>query len=74
MVWQDQSGGSWVWGLYPIDQNHTRLVSRLRIKYPWRSPFLLVTLPLMELGDPIMMRKELMGIKRRAEAQTIRRT
>jgi hypothetical protein len=26
------------WGLYPVDEGTTRLVTRVRIRYNWKSP------------------------------------
>jgi hypothetical protein len=67
MLWQDQGGGTWAWGLYPIDEQRTRLITRMRGPYNWKSPLVVPTLFLMEFGDIIMIRKVLRGIKRRAE-------
>lgn len=68
MVWESQdSSSTWAWALYPLDERRTRLVTRIRVLYRWTSPAIVLTLFLMELGDPIMIRKELLGIKRRAE-------
>jgi hypothetical protein len=63
---------SWAWLLTPIDGGHTRLVTRLKERYPWRtSPGLaLLTAVLFEFGDFPMMRKLLLGIRRRAEQRT----
>ncbi len=58
---------SWAWGLYPMPDGGTRLVTRVRAPYSLRQPVSLVWLPLMELADFPMMRKCLLGIKRRAE-------
>jgi hypothetical protein len=62
-----RSGGpvTWAWGLYKIDAQRTRVVTRLR----WRAtnPVSQFTLDAFEI---IMMRKCLLGIKRRAEAPT----
>ena len=30
LLWQYQGGGTWAWGLYPLDGQRTRLVSRMR--------------------------------------------
>lgn len=57
---------TWVWGLYPEDGQQTRLVTRLR----WRvggGPSLL----LVEAVEIWMMRKCLLGIKRRVEAASV---
>ncbi len=56
------SNATWVWGLYPEDASHTRLVTRLRANArDVRSRILL------DLGEIVMMRKCMLGIKRRAE-------
>jgi hypothetical protein len=61
-VW---AGSSWAWGMYPLDGTHTRLVTRLRVDVDSiRSKVLL------DLGEIVMMRKCMLGIKRRAEAAT----
>ena len=58
-TWTD---ATWVWGLYPEDASHTRLVTRLRADARGvRSRIFL------DLGEIIMMRKCMLGIKRRAE-------
>ena len=54
---------TWAWGLYPLDREHTRLVTRLR----WRVDSS-VSILLMEAGEIWMMRKCLLGIKQRVEA------
>ena len=46
---------------------HTRLITRLRSRYAWTKPAIVTELILMEIGDPFMMRKCLLGIKQRAE-------
>jgi len=52
------------WGLYPIDESHTRLVLRDREVYDWKMPWFLITDP----GGFVMSRQTLLGIKQRAEA------
>ena len=60
-------GSTWVWRLDPLDDGRrTRLVVRLTESYA--LPWALFTAPLMEIADFPMMRKELLGIRRRAEA------
>jgi hypothetical protein len=68
MLWWDRKGEySWEWQLDPIDDESTRLVTRLRATYPplWSSktPYVM----LATTGDIVMIRKELLGIKGRAE-------
>jgi hypothetical protein len=58
----DWSNATWAWGLYPEDGSHTRLVTRLRA-----NPTHLPSRVLLDLGEIIMMRKCMLGIKRRAE-------
>jgi hypothetical protein len=58
-TWSD---ATWVWGLYPEAEDRTRLVTRLRVNADSiRSQFFL------DFGEIIMMRKCMLGIKRRAE-------
>jgi hypothetical protein len=67
MLWWDGKGrSSWAWGLYPVDEARTRLITRVRTRYKWLSPWILFDM-LVEFTDIIMMRKMLLGIKERAE-------
>jgi hypothetical protein len=59
------SNATWVWGLEPLNDHQTRLVTRLRANAKSiRSRLFL------DLGEIIMMRKCMLGIKRRAECAT----
>jgi hypothetical protein len=59
---------TWAWKLTPLDGGGTRLVTRLKERYDWRSPrWAPLTVILFEFGDFPMMRKLLLGIRRRAE-------
>ena len=67
MLWWDKQGDvTWCWGLYPQDDSHTRLITRVRLHYRWTSPAILFNL-LLDIGDIVMMRKCMLGIKQRAE-------
>jgi hypothetical protein len=66
MLWE-KPASTWVWSLQPLGDDATRLVTRLRLRYRWRKPNVVADLILMELGDFSMMRRELLGIRRRAE-------
>ena len=67
MLWWDGKGGmSWVWGLYPVDEARTRLITRVCLHYDWRSSSILFHM-LVEFTDIVMMRKSMLGIKERAE-------
>jgi hypothetical protein len=68
--WTGKDGGTtWAWGLYPTSGGATRLVTRVRAPFSWRQPLSAVWILLDEVADFPMMRKCLLGIKRRAEAQ-----
>ena len=60
------SAGTWLWHLEPIDETHTRLLTRMRDEYRWTSPYIVIQL-LVDAFDFPFMRKVLLGIKARAE-------
>ena len=67
MLWWDNKGDStWYWGLSPLDESQTRLITRVRTQYHWLRPSILFSL-LVEFTDIVMMRKCMLGIKQRAE-------
>jgi hypothetical protein len=68
MLWA-KPHSTWAWTLVPLEGGGTRLIVRLKDRYEWRaSPGnALLTLILFEFGDFPMMRKLLLGVKRRAE-------
>jgi hypothetical protein len=71
MLWVFREKGqwenaTWAWGLYEEDAGRTRLVSRLRVTYRWARPSI-VPMLLTDVVELVMMRKCLLGIKRRAE-------
>ena len=70
MLWWTGKAGqtTWAWGLYPTSGGATRLVTRVRAPFSWRQPVSAVWILLDEIADFPMMRKCLLGIKRRAEA------
>ncbi len=61
------SSGTWLWRLEPLDEGHTRLLTRMRDHYRWTSPYILIQLAVDAFDFPFM-RKALLGIKARAEA------
>lgn len=61
-------GATWSWELYRIDDEKTRLVSRLRQKYTFDSYQGVVSWSLIDAIEILMMRTTLRGIKYRAEA------
>jgi hypothetical protein len=66
MLWH-KPGGTWLWQLERDGAGCTRLITRLRSRYTWTRPTIVTELVLMEVGDPFMMHKCLLGIKQRAE-------
>jgi hypothetical protein len=71
MLWVDKIGNAtWLWYLMADGKNKTRLLTRLKTKYVWRG-FWIIYYLLYDIGDIIMMRKCMKGIKRRAEFETI---
>jgi hypothetical protein len=74
LLWWDTKGDmTWLWQLDPLDGRRTRLISRVRGRYHWTSPGILFSL-LVDVGDVVMMRKCMRGIKRRAEREARQRT
>jgi len=59
---------TWAIGLYPVDDTHTRLVSRVRARLNRWTPETVFWLLLLDPGQFIMERKWLLGLKERAEA------
>lgn len=73
MVWvssETPAIGTWTWSLEPIDESHTRLITRLRGSYRWTSPIILLEL-WVDWGDLPFMRHSMLGIKQRAEGEII---
>mgnify|MGYP001827824768 FL=1 len=63
---------SWSFGLYELDEAHTRFVLRIRIRM---KPLMQVItfLPVLDFGSFLMVRWMLLGIKARAEMLAARR-
>ena len=49
------------------------MISRLRVRYAWTSPMITYYL-IQDVGDIVMLRKRMLGIKERAERGTATRT
>lgn len=64
----EQERSSWAWELHAVDARRTRLVTRLRIRTQQLRSWLV-----LDVFEIVMTRRHLLGIKRRAEAQTARR-
>ena len=70
LIWSGEPGwGGFTWALYPVDENHTRLISRIRWSHNWKKPGQLGFDLLTEFGDHLAIRKILQGVKGRAEGR-----
>jgi hypothetical protein len=69
LLWWDNKTKltTWSWAADPMSNGQTRLITRVRARPSWRHPTTVVWLVLTEVADLPMMRKCLLGIKRRAE-------
>jgi hypothetical protein len=70
LVWWDRKTQltTWAWALDPLSDGRTRLVTRVRARPSRRHPTTAWWLVVTEVADFPMMRKCMLGIKRRAEA------
>lgn len=69
MVWWEKADTlQWTWALYPVDNTRTRLITRIRWRYNWFSPWVPFYI-MMDAGDFIMMRQCMLGIRDRAEGK-----
>ncbi len=72
LIWSGASGrfpGAFTWALYPVDANHTRLVSRIQWSHHWTQPLALFMDLFTEFADHLAVRKILHGVKDRAEGR-----
>ena len=71
LIWQSEvipHDGAFTWALYPIDEGHTRLVSRIRLRYHRTSLALVLDL-FTEFADHVAVPEILAGVKGRVEGQ-----
>lgn len=70
VIWRgDDTYGGFIWALYPLDNQHTRLVSRARLSYSWNRPTQLIFDLFTEFADHLAIRKILQGVKGRVEGK-----
>jgi hypothetical protein len=62
---------TWAFVLEPVDGHRTRLLERFRVATPTPTPGQRFMLPLMGLGVFLMTRKQMLGIKDRAERWSV---
>jgi hypothetical protein len=71
LVWADESSphsSAFTWALYPVDEDHTRLVSRIRFRHHWLQPMIAIDL-FTDFSDHVAVRKVLLGVKDRVEGR-----
>jgi hypothetical protein len=71
LIWQNEAqphDGAFTWALYPVDQSHTRLVSRIRLRYHWTRPGLALDL-FTEFTDHVAVPRILTGVRNRVEGR-----
>jgi hypothetical protein len=68
LIWSGPDGwGGFTWALYPIDKDHTRLVSRILWTHHWSQPSRIGMDIFTEFTDHLAVRKILQGVKGRVE-------
>jgi hypothetical protein len=67
MIWGTPGQTTWSWTLDALPEGGTRLLTRVRAVYNWRSPTIVFSM-LIEFADIWMIRKMLMNVKSRAES------
>jgi len=73
LVWadpEDHPAGAFTFGLFPVDEKHTRLVIRARLRYHWTEPRIMLDL-FTEFGDHVAVPRMLLGIKDRVEGRRV---
>jgi hypothetical protein len=71
LIWQSEAvphDGAFTWELYPIDQSHTRLISRIRLRYHSTSRALALDL-FTEFADHVAVPRILAGVRNRVEGR-----
>ena len=63
LIWADENGGAFTWGLYPLNDYQTRLVLRFRFQHRWFDWIF------TDWADQIAVRKMLLGVKDRVEGR-----
>jgi hypothetical protein len=58
---------TWAFILQPVGEDRTRLIERFRVRFGEARPWNRVGLPIMGFGVFVMLRKQMLGIKERAE-------
>ena len=62
---------SWAFVLEPLEGGRTRLIERFRVRFEGPAPTFRVIGPVMGFGVFVMVRRQLLGIKQRAEITAV---
>lgn len=62
---------SWAFVLEPLDGDRTRLIERFRVRFEAPAPLFRVIGPIMGFGVFVMVRRQLLGIRERAELTAV---
>jgi hypothetical protein len=71
LTWQSEAqphDGAFTWALFPVDPSHTRLVSRIRLRYHWKIRALVLDL-FTEFADHVAVPRILIGVRNRVEGR-----
>jgi hypothetical protein len=62
---------SWAFVLEPLDGGRTRLIERFRVRFEGTAPAFRLIAPIMGFGVFVMVRRQLLGIRERAELTAV---
>ena len=62
---------SWAFSLEPLDDGRTRLIERFRVRFDGAAPAFRLIGPVMGFGVFVMVRRQLLGIRDRAELTAV---
>ena len=62
---------SWAFVLEPLEGGRTRLIERFRVRFEGPAPTFRVIGPIMAFGVFVMVRRQLLGLKQRAEITAV---
>lgn len=62
---------SWTFALEPLDDGRTRLIERFRVRFGVSGPSFRVVVPAMGFGVFVMMQRQMVGIRERAQRTVV---
>jgi hypothetical protein len=67
----EEFAASWAFALEPLDDGRTRLIERFRVRFDGAAPGFRLIGPIMGFGVFVMVRRQLLGIRDRAEMTAV---